>query len=180
MSKSWYYQIMGETIGPLTSEELRGMADRREIVRETSIRKGTNGDWEPAWCVKGLYDDNPSDPDGTHLRANKISAEDLDRIAVEAVSGVNIVPGKSGNMRPKDKLNVCPDCKRMVSKLAMTCVHCGRPLKSSPANSPSPRVEKRGIAEHAGIQGPHIVAIVCAVVLAIGCCLPWILLGALL
>ncbi|MDP2813862.1 MAG: zinc ribbon domain-containing protein [Erysipelotrichaceae bacterium] len=31
--------------------------------------------------------------------------------------------------RFESKLTTCPDCMREVSKLAITCPHCGRPLQ---------------------------------------------------
>lgn len=175
MARQWYYQVMGETFGPLTSDELRNVVERREISRETLVMEGANGKWEPAWCIKELFDDAHLDAVETLSPTNKVSPDELERIAAETLSGADDFSRASertssakSNQTARNStgknMRYCPDCKKLISKQASACIHCGRPF-TSPGSSGSP--------------GPHVFAIVCSVLLTIGCCLPWIQLGAL-
>jgi hypothetical protein len=54
MASEWFYQVMGEQVGPLSSAELLALAQRGSITYDTPVRKGTNGNWGSAARVKGL------------------------------------------------------------------------------------------------------------------------------
>lgn len=56
MSVEWYYQLMGEEIGPLSASALKEKAATGDIQWDTFIRKGRDGQWVSAWRVKGLFD----------------------------------------------------------------------------------------------------------------------------
>jgi hypothetical protein len=43
--REWYYQLMGEVVGPLSSEELRQHAADGQLSRDTLVRKGEDGPW---------------------------------------------------------------------------------------------------------------------------------------
>jgi hypothetical protein len=51
-----YYQIMGQTIGPISSSELRQLVQLGTVTPETQIRKGVDGSWFAASLAKGLFD----------------------------------------------------------------------------------------------------------------------------
>ena len=51
----WFYQIMGETFGPVSPSELRQLAQASTISVDTLVRKGADGDWVRAERVKGLW-----------------------------------------------------------------------------------------------------------------------------
>ncbi len=53
---SWYFQLMGETVGPLTSVELRERALSRQITAETLVTKDGTDRWVTANRVSGLLD----------------------------------------------------------------------------------------------------------------------------
>ena len=55
-SPNLFYQIMGQTIGPISSSELRQLVQDGTIRPETQIRKGVDGDWFAASLAKGLFD----------------------------------------------------------------------------------------------------------------------------
>ena len=59
----WYYQVMGEAVGPVLSKELRGKAIGGEVQKDTLVRKGAEGKWVSAIRVKGLFDgiDTPAE-----------------------------------------------------------------------------------------------------------------------
>lgn len=56
MSKQWYYEVMGSTVGPLTSAELRQGVLSGKIQPDTPVRLGTDGKWQSADRIKGLLD----------------------------------------------------------------------------------------------------------------------------
>lgn len=59
MASEWFYQVMGEQVGPVSGTELRKLAQHGTINRDTQVRKGSNGNWVPAERVNGLF--NASD-----------------------------------------------------------------------------------------------------------------------
>ena len=62
MSAEWYYQVMGQVVGPESANELRSEVAKGVVTRETLVRKGDQGEWVPAWHLKGLFP-TPSDLD---------------------------------------------------------------------------------------------------------------------
>lgn len=59
MSKQWFYQVMGTTIGPVSSAELKDRCHHGQIQPDTLVRLGADGQWHPADHVKGLMDTAP-------------------------------------------------------------------------------------------------------------------------
>lgn len=55
MLNQWHYQLMGETLGPVTSAELRKRVEDQEIQRDTLVRQDGTGKWVSADHVKGLF-----------------------------------------------------------------------------------------------------------------------------
>lgn len=51
----WFFQVMGEVVGPLKSAQLLDKIRAGEIVAETQIRKD-DSQWVPAGEVGGLFD----------------------------------------------------------------------------------------------------------------------------
>jgi hypothetical protein len=56
MTTQWYYQLMGETVGPLSANELKEKACAGQVREDSLVRKGAEGEWVAAWHVKGLFD----------------------------------------------------------------------------------------------------------------------------
>lgn len=56
---SWYFQLMGDTVGPLTSAELRERALSGQITAETLVTKDGTDRWVTADRVAGLLDPAP-------------------------------------------------------------------------------------------------------------------------
>jgi hypothetical protein len=54
MTDEWYCEIAGREIGPLTSQQLRAMAAKGQILSRDCVRQGLHGVWTPAAKVKGL------------------------------------------------------------------------------------------------------------------------------
>jgi hypothetical protein len=54
MADEWYCEIAGREIGPLSSEQLRAMAAKGQILSNDCVRQGLQGSWILARQVKGL------------------------------------------------------------------------------------------------------------------------------
>lgn len=55
MASQWFYQVMGEQVGPVSSTQLRNLALRAAISSDTLVRKAPDGTWVPAERVQGLF-----------------------------------------------------------------------------------------------------------------------------
>jgi hypothetical protein len=55
MPNEWYVQHGGKEHGPLTSVNLKKLAEDGKIAPTTSVRLGADGAWVPAGRVKGLF-----------------------------------------------------------------------------------------------------------------------------
>ena len=72
----WYYQVMGETFGPVTAEQFKSLADEGSIDRDTLIRKGEGGHWATADHVQGLFKAaEPDTDDDTSMTDEGIEAK---------------------------------------------------------------------------------------------------------
>jgi len=47
-------------------------------------------------------------------------------------SNVHTIPSVSEQQQPKSKLIDCPDCDTSISRLAVACTRCGRPITADP------------------------------------------------
>ena len=56
MPSQWYCKVMDVEIGPLTSQQLRQMAQQKRIKLDDLVRKGDTGSWVRADKVRGLFD----------------------------------------------------------------------------------------------------------------------------
>jgi len=54
--EQWYYEALGEAIGPFTFSELAQKAASDIVSPDARIRRGTSGPWIRARSVKGLFD----------------------------------------------------------------------------------------------------------------------------
>ncbi len=64
MTSRWYYQTMGEEIGPISPSQLREAAELGVIQSDTLIRKGDEGSWVFAERVTGLLHKANNHPSG--------------------------------------------------------------------------------------------------------------------
>lgn len=52
---NWFYRIMGEEFGPLSTKQLIDAVIKNAITSDTDVRKSTDSDWTPALRVNGLF-----------------------------------------------------------------------------------------------------------------------------
>lgn len=57
MARPIYYRLMGETVGPITGAELRRKAADGEVMPDTFVRVGEDGEWVRASRLTNLFDD---------------------------------------------------------------------------------------------------------------------------
>jgi len=62
MAAEWFYQVMGQQFGPVSSAELRALAAAGTVQPDTLVRKGTDGEWVFASRVHGLFEPSGSPP----------------------------------------------------------------------------------------------------------------------
>ena len=75
MAAEWFCQAAGHRYGPITSGELRRLADTGIVTPDTLVRKGADGRWVRAEKVQGLFD--PSDSPRNRDRRPEGTAPDL-------------------------------------------------------------------------------------------------------
>jgi hypothetical protein len=56
MAVEWFCQLMGSELGPFSASQIVDMARKRQITPEDMIKKGRDGEWVPAYRVKGLFE----------------------------------------------------------------------------------------------------------------------------
>jgi hypothetical protein len=69
MKKEWYFTTGGQEVGPVSSFELRQLADSGWITPRTEVRKDGMSRWYTAGKIKGLF------PDGVGQTVNNNSSE---------------------------------------------------------------------------------------------------------
>ena len=55
VATEWFCKISNEQIGPLSSRQLKAMADAGRLTAKDRVRQGAEGSWVPAGQVKGLF-----------------------------------------------------------------------------------------------------------------------------
>jgi hypothetical protein len=55
MATEWFCKIMGDQLGPMSAEELVGVARWGRLNRDDVVRKGATGTWVRAEMVDGLF-----------------------------------------------------------------------------------------------------------------------------
>ena len=56
----WYYQVMGETKGPVSTPALRDLVASGTVTRETFVRDGHEADWVLADSLYWLFPAQPT------------------------------------------------------------------------------------------------------------------------
>jgi len=70
----WYYKVMGEEVGPVSTRALRKLARGGEITRDTMVKNGQNGDWISAAREEHLFTGERLPEDVTRTPATGDSA----------------------------------------------------------------------------------------------------------
>jgi hypothetical protein len=121
---AWFYQLMGEEVGPVSLSQIRQAAVDRRIQPDSLLRREGSSTWISADRVRGLFDAqgvpidtglNPaSDSSGTPLRnakaVDKNEAAQIKRVAPKPQEQM-VFPG----IDPNDPRPYCLRCSKHVS-----------------------------------------------------------------
>ncbi len=151
MASQWFYQVMGEPVGPISGAELETLAHRGAIQPDTPVRKSPMTEWVPAERVRGLFASvvgtlgsadttkalpptpSPESASGPPKTATvKVPAdEEFDRtVAAVVESSVQ-----------STKVRLCPFCAETIMAAATKCKHCGEFLDRSAPHNPAKGAE---------------------------------------
>lgn len=107
MPNQWYYQVMGEVLGPVSASELKRLAKEGPVTNDSLVRSGEQGDWIHADRVKGLLDDAVRGENGGQAGQRPSRAEG-DVISVRCSCGKSFkVDAKHAGKRGR-----CQNCGR--------------------------------------------------------------------
>jgi len=121
MASQWFYQVMGEEVGPISSAELRNLAQRGAVKQDTPVRNRPDQIWVPAERVQGLFAVSNLAPPPP----SPVNPAPIPQTACGVISTV-----QSTQVRP------CPFCGEEILVVAKKCKHCGEFFDSStPCNA---------------------------------------------
>ena len=103
MNKQWYYETLGEELGPVTSSELKSLAAKKVIDRDTIIRCGERR--VAAYTIKGLISSETAPVEAT---------------VQSGLSG----EGNLSNVPPIADHKTFPYCAETIRSAAIKCKHC--------------------------------------------------------
>lgn len=128
MSRNWYVEHNGRTVGPMNSDQLKKLVASGKIVPDTRLRLGGDGEWMNASKVKGLFPSPevivalkpwPPEPPSQIITAQTTEARYLPAAQTE-----------------------CPFCAELIAENAKKCKHCGEfldPVLRAAAESRQPQ-----------------------------------------
>ncbi len=139
MASQWFYEIAGKQGGPVTSAELLALAQRGTVIYDTPVRKGPDGKWVSAKCVRGLFPatnaTSPSTPTVTSEPSQDQPADALPQKPSQPLaSDVYIVSATPPSEEPSQCTAIgnidaiCPYCGNRLEKKPgrkKKCPHCG-------------------------------------------------------
>jgi len=127
MTSMWYYQVMGEEVGPVSAKELRTRAVAGIVTPDTFVRQAADENWHVAQSVAGLFtkpsaptgttasDDNPRVQKPTPIATRQTAQKLCGRIR-DAMSGIqNEV--EDDELKGRQLAQICEALRRIASEL---------------------------------------------------------------
>ena len=108
MANTWYYEIMGDEVGPVSSAELKKLAAGNVIDHDTIVRPASGTTRVPAYRLKGLFPASTDTP--------------------QSIAPVSAAPKvqPSRSLSPREDAassKACPFCAELVAAAAIKCKH---------------------------------------------------------
>ena len=118
MALQWYYRVMGQEAGPVSSSELQELAASGFLTSDVDVRKGAEGDWIPAGQVKGLFE-GPS---------RMLLAEEVDGPVARAPSGPRPAQTSDRRVPPDEPVAEPPLSEPQAAEVVWFCRAMGREI----------------------------------------------------
>ena len=124
MSTTFFVRRGTRVTGPIGTSELKRRAQGGSLLSSDEISRDRD-QWILAKEISGLEFGPQAPP--AESSSNGVPFADTD--TVESIPAGLVVPPVASS----PKLATCPDCSQQVSTRALTCPHCGCPLRGEPA-----------------------------------------------
>jgi len=131
MEREWFFQSMGDIVGPITAAQMREEATSGVLFLETLVRKGRNGKWVAASNVKGLFVEGQAQSYQTSITTKAMAKC---KTCGKEVSKTAPTCPNCGEQNPGMRIR-CPKCHKMnvikekkgfgIGKAAIGCIALG-------------------------------------------------------
>lgn len=134
MATEWYLKLADRELGPFTADQLKAMAERGQIAPFDPVRRGEQGGWVAAGCVKGLL--NGARPAGDD------SSDGLQCPTDDSPPAIAVVPSRTtvatSSRWAKRRMNATLTTVLVVAMVfAVACI-AGYSLLTRPMPAPRP------------------------------------------
>jgi TM2 domain-containing membrane protein YozV len=142
---AWFVEKNGKTVGPLTSSQLKQLADSGDIQRSTRVKRSESDRWSEASNVKGLFNEVVStktvEPKSTIAVAKVPNAtvENRPNTAIAKTQKTQqplSAPNKALDAHAVVTCIPCPLCAESILPNAVKCKHCGEFLDGRNSSQP--------------------------------------------
>jgi hypothetical protein len=131
--------VGGKVVGPISTEELRALAETAKLSPDTPVSRSDMGRWVPARSVRGLFANLGREVSLTATDDGNVTADAAPPRAIPVVQSAlrHELRANEALSADSDKARVeplidCADCGARISKRAVACPHCGCPSAQSP------------------------------------------------
>lgn len=101
MTREWYFQAMGQELGPLSVGELKAKVANGQIQPDTFVRKTAEGRWVVAGKVKGLFAAPEEPPAAPVASPSAVKPKSSVNLPVTSGSATKPKPGSSAEIATK-------------------------------------------------------------------------------